>query len=168
MASADAAYDGLARAEVDVAISTNPPPPDTASLLVARFPIWAQLPSTHPWAAHERVRLANLLRQPLVVLDLTHGTRRVFENEVQRIGGSYRTAAEVGVPEVAQAMAASGIGVAVLTDDPAYGLRKLYIDGEAGPLHITLHAVWDPMHYAAAAIREFATALAEHTDSESG
>ena len=75
VASADAAYDALARAEVDLAISTNPPPRGAASQLVARFPIWAQVPSSHPWAAGERVAFATLLRQPLVVLDLTHGTR---------------------------------------------------------------------------------------------
>ena len=54
-------------------------------------------------------------------------------------------------------------GVAILTDDPAYELRKLYIDGRDGPLHISLHAAWDPTHYAAATIREFAVALAAHT-----
>ena len=67
------------------------------------------------------------------------------------------------MPGVAQAMAAAGLGVAVLTDDPAYDLRKLYIDGSDGPLHITLHAAWDPTHYAAAAIREFVTAFTAHT-----
>jgi DNA-binding transcriptional LysR family regulator len=162
VASADAAYDALARAEVDLAISTNPPPRDTASQLVARFPIWAQIPSTHRWAGHDRIALPTLLRQRLIVLDLTHGTRRVFEDEVRRSHDSYRMAAEVGVSGIAQAMAASGIGVAILTDDPAYDLHKLYIDGADGPLHISLYAVWDPTHYSAASIREFATALAEH------
>ena len=49
------------------------------------------------------------------------------------MNGAYRMVAEVGVAEVAQAMAASGIGVAILTDDPAYELRKLYIDGPGRP-----------------------------------
>jgi len=163
VASADAAYEALARAEVDLAISTNPPPKDAASQLVARFPIWAQVPSSHPWAGHDRVSLTTLLRQPLVVLDLTHGTRRVFEDEVRRTHGSYRMAAEVGLPGIAQAMAASGIGVAILTDDPAYDLLKLYIDGTEGPLHISLYAAWDATHYSAASIREFVAAFTAHT-----
>lgn len=162
-ASADAAYGALARAEVDLAISTSPAPKDAASQLVAQFPIWAQVPSTHPWAGLDRVQLRTLLRQPLVVLDLTHGTRRVFEDEVHRTHDSYRIAAEAGVAGIAQAMAASGVGVAILTDDPAYDLRKLYIDGTDGPLHISLFAAWDPTHYSAEAIREFTTALARHT-----
>lgn len=163
VASADAAYDALARAEVDLAISTNPPPRDSASQLVARFPIWAQVPSSHDWAGLDRVALATVLRQPLVVLDLTHGTRRVFEDEVRRSHDSYRIAAEVGVPGIAQALAASGIGVAILTDDAAYDLRLLFIEGADGPLHISLYAAWDPTHYAAAPIREFVTSFAEHT-----
>jgi DNA-binding transcriptional LysR family regulator len=163
VASADAAYDALARAEVDLAISTNPPPRDAASQLVARFPIWAQVPSNHAWAGHDRVALSMLLRQPLVVLDFTHGTRRVFEDEVRRSHESYRVAAEVGVPGIAQALAASGIGVAILTDDPAYNLHKLLIDGIDGSLHISLHAAWDPTHYAADAIREFVKAFTAHT-----
>ena len=110
VASADAAYEALARAEVDLAISTSPPPADVASLLVARFPIWAQVPSTDELARHERVRLGTLLRRGLVVLDLTHGTRRVFDDEVRQLNGAYRMVAEVGVAEVAQAMSASGIG----------------------------------------------------------
>jgi DNA-binding transcriptional LysR family regulator len=163
VATADAAYDALARAEVDLAISTSPPPRGTASQLVARFPIWAQVPSSHAWAGHDRVGLSTLLGRPLVLLDFTHGTRRVFEDEVRRVHGSYRVVAEVGVPGIAQAMAASGIGVAVLTDDPAYDLRKLTIDGTDGPLHISLYAVWDSTHYAADAIREFVTSFTAYT-----
>ncbi len=163
VASADAAYEALARAEVDLAISTNPPPRDAASQLVARFPIWAQVPSNHALAGHERVALATLLRQPLIVLDLTHGTRRVFEDEVRRGGDSYRVAAEVSVPGIGQGLAAAGAGVAILTDDPAYDLHRLYIDGADGSLAISLHAVWDPTHYSATAIREFVTAFTAHT-----
>lgn len=165
VATADAAYEALARADVDLAISTSPPPRDMATQLVARFPIWAQVPASHPLAAHDRVGLSTLLRQPLIVLDLSHGTRRVFEDEVRRTEASYRMASEVGVPGIAQALAASGRGVAVLTDDPAYELRKLYIDGPDGPLSISLHAAWDAAHYSAAAIREFVASLATHTAS---
>ena len=165
VASADAAYEALDRAEVDLAISTNPPPRTAASQLVARFPIWAQVPSSHPWAGHDRIALSTLLRQPLVVLDYTHGTRRAFEDQVRRVHASYEVAAEVGVPGIAQAMAASGLGAAILTDDPGYGLHKLYIDGPDGPLHISLFAAWDATHYSVAAIREFVAAFTTHTSS---
>jgi DNA-binding transcriptional LysR family regulator len=159
-AGADAAYAALARSEVDVAISTSPPPRGTAAIQVAEFPIWAQVPATHGWASLEEVALELLLRQPLILLDETFGTRRVFDAEVSRCGAAYELAAEVGVPEIAQALASAGRGVAVVTDEPAYGLHAVAVTGAAGHLHITLYAAWNPTHYAVEAIRELAGALA--------
>lgn len=164
-AAADAAYQALARAEVDVAISTNPPPRDSASLLLAEFPIWAQVPATHAWSSLDEVALATLLREPLILLDQSYGARRVFDAEVSRSAASYELAAEVGVSEIAQALAAAGRGVAVLTDEPAYGLHAVPVTGAEGPLRIRLHAAWTSTHYAAGAIREFAAALAAYASS---
>jgi DNA-binding transcriptional LysR family regulator len=161
-AAADAAYVALARAEVDIAISTNPPPREAASLVVAEFPIWAQVPTTHVWAGLTQVSLEFLLGQPLILLDETFGTRRVFEAEVSRAQAGYELAEEVGVPGIAQALAAAGRGVAVLSDEPAYGLHAVPVVGAAGPLRIILHATWNPTHYAVEPIREFAEALAAY------
>jgi DNA-binding transcriptional LysR family regulator len=159
-AQADVAFDLLARAEVDLAISTSAPPPGAASILLAEFPIWAQVAPTHPWAGIDEVELPSLLREPLILLDRSFGTRRVFDAEVERQGSSYQLAAEVSVSGIAQALAAAGRGVAVLTDEPAYGLHAVDVLGAGGLLHITLRAVWNPTHYAASTIREFADALA--------
>ncbi len=159
-AGADAAYTALARSEVDVAISTSPPPRDTAAVQVAEFPIWAQVPATHAWASLDEVALELLLGQPLVLLDQSFGTRRVFDTEVSRSGAAYELAAEVGVPEIAQALASAGRGVAVVTDEPAYGLHAVAVTGAGGRLGITLYAAWSPTHYAVEAIRELAGALA--------
>ncbi len=158
-ASADEAYALLDRAEVDVAISTNAPPRSAAALDIAEFPIWAQVPTTHPWAGLAEISLATLLRERLVVLDRTHGTRRAFDDVVGMSGGSYETRAEVSIPRIAQALAAAGEGVAIVTDDPIYGLRGLRVEGPAGQLHITLHAAWNATHYAADSIRAFVGAL---------
>lgn len=158
-ATADAAYELLARADVDLAISTSPPPHSAASLLVAEFPIWAQVAPTHPWAGLQEVELGPLLREPLILLDGSFGARRSFDAEMDRAAVSYSLAAEVGVSEIAQALAAAGRGVAVLTDEPAYGLHALRVNGADGPLQIRLHAVWNATHYAAAPIRTFAEAL---------
>lgn len=65
-------------------------------------------------------------------------------------------------PEIGQALAAAGRGVAVLTDEPAYGLHALPVVGPEGPLRIRLHAVWNATHYAAGAIREFSEALSAY------
>jgi LysR family transcriptional regulator, benzoate and cis,cis-muconate-responsive activator of ben and cat genes len=158
-APADVAYDLLQRAEVDLAISTNPPPRDAASVRIAEFPIWAQVPPTHAWTSIDEVSLEILSRQPLILLDQTFGARRVFDSEVGGSPAAYELAAEVSVPEIGQALAAAGRGVAVLTDEPAYGLHAVPIAGRDGPLHITLAAAWNPTNYAASTIRAFADAL---------
>lgn len=159
-AGADAAYEALGRAEVDVAISVNPPPRGTASLAVAAFPILAQVPPTHPWASMSEVSLDTLLQQPLILLDQTFGTRRMFDAEVARTNAAYMIAAEVAVPEVGQALAAAGRGIAVLSDEPAYGLHALSVVGADGHLRIRLNAAWNPTHYAVDSIREFVSSLA--------
>lgn len=159
-ANADAAYELLARGDVDLAISTNPPPRDAASIVLAEFPIWAQVPQDHQWAALSEIELADLLRERLILLDASFGARRVFDSEVSRTGTSYALAAEVGVSEIAQALSAAGRGVAVVTDEPAYGLHAVPIRGSDGPLRIRLHGAWPATHYGAAAIREFAETLA--------
>ena len=159
-AAADAAYDLLARAEVDVAISTNAPPAGAASLLVAEFPIWAQVGQTHPWATIDEIPLETLLRERLILLDSSFGARRVFDAAVEPLGVSYELAAEVGVSKIAQALAAAGRGVAVLTDEPAYALHPVEIVGRGGSLQIRLHAAWNPSHYAAGSIRSLVEALA--------
>lgn len=158
-AGPEAAYEALARAEVDVAISSLPPPPGVASLELAEFPIWAQVPATDAWAELEQVDLAVLAGRPLILLDRSFGTRRIFDQAAGRLNASPHVAAEVSLPAVGQALAAGGAGVAVVTDDPAYGLRALAIDGPDGQLRIQLRAAWSPTSYAVDAIREFAEAL---------
>jgi DNA-binding transcriptional LysR family regulator len=166
-APADAAYEALERADVDLAISTRAPSRDVASLVVAEFPVWAQVPPTHPWAEVAEVSFDALVRERLVLLDRSAGTRRAFEAEVAHSGSSYDLAAEVGLSEIAQALAAAGRGVAIVTDEPAYGLRALPIVAHDGVLHIRLHAAWGATHYLAPAIREFAESLAEWCASDS-
>jgi DNA-binding transcriptional LysR family regulator len=158
-AGADAAYEALVRGDVDLAISTVPPPAGMASVEIAEFPIWAQVAPTDLWAKQEEVALDLLLRRPLILLDETFGTRRAFDAEVSRAGGAFQVAAEVSLPEIAQALAAAGDGVAVVTDDSAYGLHALAIRGDDGPLRIKLRASWNPTSYAVDAIRAFAEEL---------
>jgi len=162
-ASADGAYERLARAEVDVAISAARPPQRAELILVARFPIWAQVPDGHPSTTRSApLAITDLVGERLIVLDATHATRRTFDEEVSRAGLVYEPAAVVGLPRIAQALAASGAGIAIVTDDPTYGLRGIQVEGRSGPLQIMLHAAWDRTHYAGSVIRAYVEALAAH------
>ena len=66
------------------------------------------------------------------------------------------------MPQVAQALAAAGRGVAVVSDDERYGLHGSLITTAAGSLRIPLVAAWDPTHYAATAIQMLVASLAEY------
>ncbi|MGD2424947.1 hypothetical protein ACP8WZ_37040, partial [Mycolicibacterium nivoides] len=55
----------------------------------------------------------------------------------------------VSVTSVAQALASSGHGIAVLTDQPLFGLTAIPIRVPDGILSVTLYAGWDSNHFAA-------------------
>ena len=154
----------LERGDADLAISSGPPPAGFVSRPVFRFAVWAYVPPGHRWTRRSkgRVELGELVEEPLIVLGPDHGTRRVLDMAVEEAGLAYRKAFETNVPEIAQALAASGHGVAVVSDDPRYGLRPLMIIGTAGPLRISLLAAWDATHYAADAISPWVDQLAQY------
>jgi DNA-binding transcriptional LysR family regulator len=154
----------LERGEADVAISSGPPPAGFASRPVFRFAVWAYVPPDHRWTRRRngRVHIRELVEEPLIVLGTDHGTRRVFDMAVSEAGLAYRRAFETNVPEIAQALAASRHGVAVVSDDQRYGLQPLRIIGSAGPLGISLLAAWDATHYAADAISPWVDQLAAY------
>ncbi|MEU8802686.1 LysR family transcriptional regulator [Spirillospora sp. NPDC048819] len=145
------AYRALARG-ADVAISSGPPRRRFAWRPVARLPLWAYVHPGHRWAARSEVAIGELSLEPLVVLTVDHGSRRLLDEAALAAGVSFDVVFECATPQVAQAMAASSHGIAVVSDDPRFGLKPLIINGTAGPLQIHLHAAWDRTHYAAPAI----------------
>ena len=62
-----------------------------------------------------------------------------------------------------QVLAAGGLGVAVVTDDERYGLRRLAIEVDGAPLEIPLVAAWGASHFAATTIADWAARLAAFT-----
>ncbi len=66
---------------------------------------------------------------------------------------------EFGAPEVAQAVAAAGRGVAVVSDDQHFDLVPVGIIGPDGPVVVTLHAAWAPYHHARETLQALARRL---------
>ncbi|MFN8623693.1 MAG: LysR family transcriptional regulator [Chloroflexota bacterium] len=162
-------FEAVRAGAADVGVSSGAAPVSLSVRPVASFPIWAYVPLGHPWAMRARVRVAELVTEPLIVLGPSHGTRRLLDAAVAAGGQHYRVAAETNVPQVAQALAAGGRGVAVVSDDPRYGLVPLAIGGPGGrDLRIPLVAAWDPSHYAAAAIEALVASLAAYAAARSG
>jgi DNA-binding transcriptional LysR family regulator len=69
---------------------------------------------------------------------------------------------------VAQALAAAGRGIAVVTDDPRFDLARMKVLAGGTPMNLHLFAAWDPRHPAQSTLAAIAQRLAEHVDDHYG
>jgi len=154
-------YEAL-RSGADLAISTERPPAGLAFQPVAVLPIWAYVPRGHHWAERGSVTVAELVNERLLLLTGDYSPRRVLDHWVDQGGLAYSSVLEFGTPQVAQAVAAAGRGIAIVSDDPRFELHPLVIIGARGALHIRLYAAWDREHHAAATIGAVAKRLSDY------
>lgn len=154
-------YEAL-QSGADLAISTEKPPAGLAFQPLAVLPIWAYVPRGHHWAARSSVTVAELVNERLLLLTGDYSPRRVLDHWVARAGLSYSSMLEFGTPQVAQAVAAAGRGIAVVSDDARFGLHPLGIIGARETLHIRLYAAWDREHHAATEIAAVARRLSDY------
>lgn len=157
----DGAYAALA-AGADLAVSSTPPPARLTGRMLARLPVFAYVARSHPWAARTQVELAALAEAPLLLLTAEHGTRQLFDRALGDAGLRCDAAFETSSAPIAQALAAAGHGVAVVSDDPRYDLHPLAIATDAGQLRIELWGAWDGGHYAAETVGWLADRLGAH------
>ena len=146
---------------LDMVISPIAPSHDYASLQLGLAPLRAYVDRTHPWAreARERVSLAELVRQPLLVHRRTSVSRMELDLAVTREGLGYAALEECDQSPTIQALAANGRGVGVMTDLPRFDLHSLLIEScSVTPclLGVTLHAAWDRQHYSTRALESLA------------
>ena len=146
----------------DLAISTERPPTGLAFQPVAVLPIWAYVPRGHHWAERGSVTVADLVNERLLLLTGDYSPRRVLDHWVDQGGLTYSSILEFGTPQVAQAVAAAGRGIAIVSDDPRFELHPLVIIGARGALHIRLYAAWDREHHAATTIGAVARRLSDY------
>ena len=146
----------------DLAISTERPPAGLAFQPLAVLPIWAYVPGGHRWAGRGSVTVAELVKERLLLLTGDYSPRRVLDHWVDQAGLTYCSLLEFGTPQVAQAVAAAGRGIAIVSDDARFDLQPLGVIGARGSLHITLYAAWDREHHAAIAIGAMARRLSQY------
>lgn len=152
------AADDALRNGADLAIMTGPPRTSLASTPIAVLPVWAYATADHV-PSGSSVRLADLLDETLLVLTPGFKPRQILDAAIDRAGLVAGDLVECSNPQVAQALAAAGRGVAVVTDDPRFDLRGVEIVGRDGLLRIELFAAWEPDHHAAATLAGLATRL---------
>lgn len=134
---------------------------------IGSFPVWAYVPASHPWAEHRSVTLEELRATPVIVPPQGFPARAAVDAAGAALAWSTRVEASDGT--VAQALAAAGRGVALVSDDPRFELRQLPVLDTAGaPLRFDLHAAWDRRHPAAGTLREMAERVAAFTAERYG
>lgn len=155
----------------DLVITRNRPPRTLRSLSVARLPVWAYARPDHPWLVERnasQIDLAELVEQDLVLLTPGFRPRTLLDHAVDAADLTYARALECSNTQVALALAASGRGVAVVSDDPRFGLAPLRIRHRDGYIAISLFAAWKHEHHADRAIHEFARGLADFVTDRYG
>lgn len=149
----------LLRQGADLVIVTQPPPASWSVRALAVLPLWAYVPRRHPWSARESVGLGELAESSLVVLDRSFRPRQLLQEALAAEGLAMGEYVECGNAQVAQALAAAGRGVAVVSDDSRFELHGARIATATGGLRIRLFAAWSPEHHAAALLAEMADRL---------
>ncbi|MEH1013998.1 LysR family transcriptional regulator [Micromonospora sp. CPCC 206060] len=158
--SPSAIYGALQRG-ADLAIGTEPPPAHLAGMPIAVLPVWAYVGAAHRWHGRRSVQVAEVVDEHLLLLTVDQHARRALDHAVAGAGLGYGTVTEFGTPEVAQAVAAAGRGVAVVSDDARFGLHPVAIAVGRTRLSIRLFAAWPRGHHAEAVIRSIADRLAD-------
>lgn len=157
--------DGLTTTEMlergaDLAIGTGRPSRPSRWLPLAVLPVWAYVRVDDPWAVRDRIALHELAHRPLVGLPSTFTAREALDAALVSAGLSVEVFTEAANGTVAQALAASGRGVAMVSDDPRYGLVPLAVELPSGSLlSVRLVAAWDGRSVAGAAMQAIAVRL---------
>lgn len=145
----------------DLSVGPHPVPAGLSGLVVAHLPVLAQVPPGHRWAGRTTVSLGELVTEPLLVQTRGAHSRQFLESALAADELAVPDLHELDSGEVAMALAASGRGVAVVTDDPRYGLLPLRIEGSGGSVVFSLHAAWPTGHHASSEVATLALRLRE-------
>lgn len=143
----------------DLVVMPSTPPESVASLALVDAPVWAYVAPHHRWARRGRIRVDELPEERLVVPSRSFKSRRVLDGALEVAGLTVPEETEVNSGRVAQALVATGAGVAVVTEDPAFDLVPLRLEAGGADLAVGLHAAWAPDHYGAEMLHALAADL---------
>lgn len=160
-ANPERVYPRLWAGEADFAVGTRIPPAELEYRVIGHAYLWAQVHPEHRFAGRESISMAELVTEPIIAMTPAHGVRQMFDTAVATAGLTYAAAVETESTATAQALAAAGRGVCVLSDDARYGLQSVPIRVRGQDLIITLFGVWGPLHYASAQISDTLDELSE-------
>lgn len=145
----------LERGEGQMAIAARPIGPQFQAHDLARGYIHVAVPENHRLAGRKRITVDQLDGEAVVVMRRGTLARDMFDSACRLTHTLPNIAHEAGSPHALAALAAAGIGIAVMpfaarVDRPGLSLSRLYA-GEQ-PLAADLAAVWAPNLYITPAI----------------
>jgi len=146
----------------DFVVASTVPTHDVTTVLIAHVPVYAYVRSDHEWAGRQRISLRDLTKETLLLPTAEQWTRTLLDQAVQQLHLAYSRIVEFRVPQVAQAFAAAGRGIAVVSDDPRFGLHPLLVEGSLGLVRLPLYAAWERGHYADTAIRDVVRRMSQY------
>jgi DNA-binding transcriptional LysR family regulator len=156
------------RAGADLVITNGRPLDALRSIAVGVLPVWAYLPKAHRLATRVSIDLADLEAETIISLPTTFSARQVLDAAAQHTHQTVSIDVEASSGAVAQALAAAGRGIAVVTDDPRFDLTRMKVLAGGNPMNLHLFAAWDPGHPAHSTLAAIARRLAEHVDDHYG
>ncbi len=151
--------DDAMRRGADLVVTTRRPRRPLRSAALPELPVWAYVRADHAWADRGSVGLAELLEHDVVTVPPTCAARQVLDTAVEREQRWPASLVEASSGTVAQALAAAGRGVAVVSDDVRYGLRGLRVRSGGADLAVRLFVAWSSTHPAEASLAALAERL---------
>lgn len=157
----DAALNG----DLDMAIGSLVPPRHRAHVPLAAIPVTAQAPPDQAAFTGEHIDLEALADQTLIVPRTGVQVAVVDATRDALPGLRFR---EVSTAPVAQALAANGQGVALVTEPPQFGLTALSVHVARRQIVSALYASWDASHYGSRELHDLAVGFREWLEAEWG
>ncbi|MBZ5735054.1 LysR family transcriptional regulator [Nocardioides sp. TRM66260-LWL] len=153
---------------VDLALAPAPAAAPFVARPLATLPVWACVAPAHPWAARGTVgvgELADGAGGAAIVVPPAFTARAALETALAASGRALGEHVEAGTGALAQALAAAGRGVAIVSDEPRFGLRPVRLaDDDGRPVVVRLHASWDPRPATGATVEALVDRLAAFVD----
>jgi len=164
----NAVYRELAEYRADLVVGSSPPPSHLEYVVVGYSPIWAQLPEDKKNTKRKEIRLEEVAKYPIAIVDDNYNVRRIFDQAISEAGLSVDIAFETQSTQASQALAAANRAVCISSDDPRFNLHPLLIKrpGKSSALSITLYCAWDPNHFAIEQIKSTARALSSFYNAQ--
>ncbi|MCW2841182.1 MAG: LysR family transcriptional regulator [Aeromicrobium sp.] len=156
------------QAGADMVVGGDPRGQGLERLKLCELPVWAYVPADHGWATRDSISLRELSETTILALNPPFRARQILNDAARDEDLVLGHVVECTGPQIAQALAAAGRGVAVLTDDTRFGLHALRIEGDGRPITVTLMAAWSAQHHAATSLHAVASRLREFCEHRYG